>query len=360
MSTSRGDVRSRITAGVLFAALAALAPALVEAQPFGNWMILQGDGSNPPDHHGYSESASNPALNPTSAITIEGWVSLGNNSGGANCRSLIGKNWQTSFWVGLCGSTLRSYLTGSGSLLDGGSFPTSGEWTHFAVTYDGAMRRHYIHGELVQSHGETGSLPTSASALRIGSDVSYDFSPTGTLNEFRLWNVARTQDEIRSTINVPLTAPQPGLVAVWSDGQHDALGSFTGTLHGTVFFLNAPVTISCGSSNATFLCLFGHFSVGTVFRQGPPGSAETRAQVGPSNNGSGIFWFFSPDNWEVTVKMVNGCGLNSHNWTFITSDTSLFFRTEVTDVKAGVTKVYFNYPTLTPFSILDTSSMPCP
>ncbi|MCL5280335.1 MAG: hypothetical protein M1376_10560 [Planctomycetes bacterium] len=35
------------------------------------------------------------------------------------------------------------------------------------------------------------------------------------LDEIRLWNVARSPEEIRAALNTPLTGKEPGLVAYW-------------------------------------------------------------------------------------------------------------------------------------------------
>jgi hypothetical protein len=59
---------------------------------------------------------------------------------------------------------------------------------------------------------------------------------------------------------------------------------------------------------------------------------------------SGIFWFFSSDNWEVMTKALNGCSLNSHYWIFSAATTNVFYRMDVFDVRAGQQKIYFNYP----------------
>lgn len=100
-------------------------------------------------------------------------------------------------------------------MTNGGIVPNN-QWTHIAVTYDGVNRIHYINGEVAGTFPETGALPTNSAHVRIGSDVSWDYQPQGTLNEIRFWNVARSVDQLRGSINVPITAAQPGLVSVWS------------------------------------------------------------------------------------------------------------------------------------------------
>jgi hypothetical protein len=334
-------LRSRLLCWTLLALAGLLTLAgPVAAQPFGGIFSLA--SANP----GYIEIPSSPALNPTGAITIELWTSVGTLSAGSTCKSLIGKNWQVSYWVGVCGSgrVLRSYLKGSSSLLDAGVIPV-GEITHIAVTFDGTTRRHYVNGELVGFKTEPGPLPTSSQNLRIGSDFNYNFVPDASFSEVRLWSVARTVDQIRSTINVQLTTPQPGLVAAWGFGPTDNLGGHNGSIVGHFSALDLPIAPNCGAGTSTSLCLENRFSVSALYRTGPPGSAESVAHtVGCTNPGSGLFWFFSPDNWEVMVKTVNGCGLNSRHWIFTAATTNVFYRLTVYDVHAGAQKIFFNYP----------------
>jgi Concanavalin A-like lectin/glucanases superfamily len=329
------------------------------AQPFGGTFSLS--TSNP----GYIDIPSSPALNPTGGITIELWASIGNLTGSSVCSSLVGKNWQQSYWVGICnsasGRVLRSYLKGSSSRLDGGVLPVN-EITHIAVTFDGATRRHYINGELVASMPETGPLPVSSQDLRIGSDFNYDFVPNASFSEVRLWSVARTVDQIRSTINVQLTTPQPGLIAAWGLGATDNLGGHSGSVVGHFSVLDLPIAPNCGSTTSTFLCLDNRFGISAVYRTGAPGTAESPAQTAAcANPGSGLFWFFSPDNWEVMVKTVNGCALNSRYWLFTAATTNVFYRLTVYDIHAGAQKIYFNYPGPPAPAVTDTSAFAtCP
>ena len=91
-----------------------------------------------------------------------------------------------------------------------GTIPLS-ELTHIAVTYDGTTRRHYINGELVAlARPRPARSTTTSEGLRIGSDVSYDFTPNFSFSEVRLWNVARTQDQIRSPSTCGSPRRRPG------------------------------------------------------------------------------------------------------------------------------------------------------
>ena len=321
----------------------AAVPGAIRAQPFGSYLSLLGGGS-----HGGVEIPHHPSLNPTGALTIEAWVAISNSPSGEDCRSIVGKNWQQAWWLGLCTvggePTLRSYLKGGGSARNGGTIPL-GKATHVAVTFDGAQRRHFINGELAGTFAEAPPLTTSTSPMRIGSDVAWGFTPAGAIDEVRLWNVARTQAQLRAAINEPIASAEPGLVAVWAlDGNaQDVIGPRDGALFGAgVGFLAPPVAAGC-TDTATRLCLQGErFTVEVEWRN-PAGLTGPATVVGSSAD-TGILWFFHPNNWEVMAKVLNGCGINDRYWVFSAATTNVFYRMTVTDVEKGRTKIYFNYP----------------
>jgi hypothetical protein len=331
-------------------ALAAVSPIL--AQPFGAFLTLTGAS-------GYVEIPYSAALNPTSAFTFEAWVSVTDANGGTGCSSIAGNGWTQAWWVGICGTTLRSYLKGSTSNHDGGTLNSN--WNHIAVTFDGTNRRHYIDGEIVGTFPETGPLTTSTSAMRIGSDVSWQFTPSGAIDEVRLWNVARTTDQIRNTINVPLSAATPGLVAVWSlDGSGtDALGAHNGARTGAGGFLDFPVALGC-TPTATSMCFEGRFAVSASYRTSSGATGVGTVVPGASSN-SGLFWFFSSDNWELLVKELNGCGLNNRRWLFSAATTNVHYRLTVLDITHGAQKIYFNYQGVSAPAVTDTDAFAtCP
>lgn len=198
--------------------------------------LVQGQHMELPKGAGrYVEIPHDTALNPTNAITLEGRVKLTEASN--TCDTFIGKDYQTAYWVGVCDGVLRSYLRGTGSTRDGGTIAV-GAWTHFAVTSDGTTRRHYLDGVVVGEFDEDGPLTSNSTAVRIGSDIYWDFTPPALLDEIRLWNRALTGTEIQNWMDQQITESLPGLVAVWPldyDGR-DALGTFDGHLVGTPAF----------------------------------------------------------------------------------------------------------------------------
>ncbi len=331
-----------------------------QAQPFGAWLGFAESG-------GKVTVPADPDLNPTDAFTFEAWINVTLPAAGSSCKSIAGKDWRVAWWVGVCNvggaPTLRTYLQGSASVRNGGTVP-AGVWTHVAVTFDGSMRRHYINGEEALAVAETGPLTTSDSELRIGSDVSWELTPNGSIDEVRLWNVARTTSQLRSAINQRITAAQTGLVAVWplDANGNDALGGHHGTVTNAVGS-TFPVVFDCGSSTDTAACLNDRFVTTVRWRTNPtPGSpTDGVGTLVTTSADSGLYWFFAATNWELMVKALNGCGLNDRYWLFSAATTNVFYRLEVLDVRAGVQKIYFNYPGPPAPAVTDTNAFAtCP
>jgi hypothetical protein len=187
--------------------------------------------------HGYISIPADTVLD-TPQMTVEAWVSVRDAHNTSGCSSIAGNGYTTGWWLGICGTTMRSYFNGTQSLRDGGTIPaTPNTWVHIAAVTDGTTRRHYINGVLVSQGAETAPRSTSTREVRIGSDPDYGFTPAGAIDDLRIWSVARTQQQIRDTMfvrfnpNVPTTW-FPSLEA-WYAFEGDATDSWH-SHHGTI------------------------------------------------------------------------------------------------------------------------------
>ncbi|MCP5111839.1 MAG: hypothetical protein GY953_13495, partial [bacterium] len=73
------------------------------------------------------------------------------------------------------------------------------------------------------------------------------------------------------------------------------------------------------------------------------GSASEAAQVAPGGtDDSSNLWFFSPNNWEMLIKVLDGCGINNHYWVFFAATTDVGFTVTVTDTLTDTFKQYTN------------------
>jgi hypothetical protein len=73
----------------------------------------------------------------------------------------------------------------------------------------------------------------------------------------------------------------------------------------------------------------------------------------------GLFWFFSPTNPELLVKVLNGCAIGGYYWVFFSAGTNVGLTLTVTDTQTGNTFVRSN-PDLTPVpTVQATNALPC-
>ncbi|MCS6910997.1 MAG: C25 family cysteine peptidase, partial [Anaerolineales bacterium] len=161
---------------------------------------------------------------PRTAITIEAWVYRLRDD---HCETVVGKDWQTGYWLGFCPGRIRFYPRGIGSAVDGNAIIPAGVWTHIAVTYDGTRRRYYVNGELdLDSTASSGPLTSNNAQLGIGADPRSGYQTGsfyyfyGMLDEVRIWDVVRTQEEIRADMYREVWS-RGGLRGVWRlNGHH--------------------------------------------------------------------------------------------------------------------------------------------
>ena len=57
---------------------------------------------------------------------------------------------------------------------------------------------------------------------------------------------------------------------------------------------------------------------------------------------SGLFYFFNPDNWEMLVKVIDGCSFNNRYWVFAAATTNIEYKLVVTDTLTGSVRQFTN------------------
>lgn len=57
---------------------------------------------------------------------------------------------------------------------------------------------------------------------------------------------------------------------------------------------------------------------------------------------SAIFYFFGEDNWELLVKVLDGCTINNHYWVFASAGTNVEYTLTVDDLVSGAQASYRN------------------
>ncbi len=109
-----------------------------------------------------------------------------------------------------------------------------------------------------------------------------------------------------------------------------------------------PMPAICVAEESVF-CLGedGRFQVETEWSDfvggSGAGSQVTIPGIGlAKSDDSGLFYFFNRDNWELLVKVLDGCGINNHYWVFTAGTTNVEYTLRVTDTQSGQVKTYNN------------------
>ena len=147
----------------------------------------------------------------------------------------------------------------------------AGKWYHFAGVIDRATGRMeaYLDGQLVGVSTEVPDVDPFASTapLLVGQTAETSASYAsfrGVVDEVRLWNVARTQSQIRTDMSVNVAPDAPGLVGDWRFGElpvnaglvrDSSVNGNDGTILGTPVRLVPPVHTTALDSPADELWL---------------------------------------------------------------------------------------------------------
>jgi hypothetical protein len=127
----------------------------------------------------------------------------------------------------------------------------------------------------------------------------------------------------------------------WQYDNQDGLASGRALAAEVFFNFLTPVTPpgTCAPGPATLCLNGGRFRVQAQWNAG---AGSGPANVVSQSGDSGQFWFFSPDNTELTVKVLNACGDFDRYWVFASGLTDVEVQITVTDTQAGKTRRYFN------------------
>jgi len=190
-------------------------------EPGGNTLTFDGSSE-------YAEVPNSSSLNiGSNAVTLETWVKLaalpGSISGDyagifdsvTDCYVL---------YLDKAAQELRFKATDADDDYERPGIPQSvlstGQWLHVAGLYDGsAGEAHiYLNGTLQDAHTNaslTANVKTGQAASFGRNGVNSEYYWGGTLDEFRIWNTARSLDDIRDNMHREVLSSASGLVAYY-------------------------------------------------------------------------------------------------------------------------------------------------
>ena len=118
-----------------------------------------------------------------------------------------------------------------------------------------------------------------------------------------------------------------------------------------------PPTGECVPGTETLCLLESRYEVRAEWRTADGGSGQALAAA-PRTSDSGLFWFFDSDNWEMLVKVLDGCSINDHVWVFGASTTDLGYTITVRDTVTNRTRRYTNEAGRPAPAITDATAFP--
>ena len=178
-------------------------PKWVKAK-FGTGLELPGDAG------GYVVVDSTKKLE-LETLSIEAWVKVKEGTGkwqGIVCKQQAGcTNRNYGIWVNVNTSVLHAQIGANGACafsIDGTTDITDNKWHHLAFTYDGKIGRVYVDGKLENEAPNAESFQ-SGDPITIGvPNLDNANGLKGIIDEIRISNVARTEDEIQKAMDVGL------------------------------------------------------------------------------------------------------------------------------------------------------------
>jgi Concanavalin A-like lectin/glucanases superfamily/Peptide-N-glycosidase F, C terminal/Secretion system C-terminal sorting domain len=163
--------------------------------------------------------SNDPALNPTTAMTVEAWINATTWKNSIAGGSILAKDVDAPNrgYVLRCGNngSVQFMISDNGSwkAASSSSVMLTNRWYHIAGVYNGSNVLLYINGELIASTPAT-SISTSPVDLIIGDNPTWSGRAfNGVIDEIRIWNVARSQNDILSNMTTSFTGSEPGLVS---------------------------------------------------------------------------------------------------------------------------------------------------
>lgn len=117
----------------------------------------------------------------------------------------------------------------------------------------------------------------------------------------------------------------------------------------------------CIEGRSTLCLQESRFEVRVDFETVQNGGSSGDATAVELNDESGTFWFFSPDNTELLIKVLDGCAINGHYWVFYSATTNVGFTVTVTDHDTDTVETYTNQDLTEADPRLDTAAFAtCP
>jgi hypothetical protein len=178
-------------------------------------------------------NAEDPQIRPTAGMTLEAWVKPTEDPAAYNMNGIVsyltlqGADTESGFafmykegkWRFVVITANDNDVFNQLSSWPGIEIPYDGNtWTHIAGTYDGAIAKIFKNGVEQESYNTPGGAivwEDIATDLYIGKYLDGNTSFKGSIDEVRIWDIARLENEIQASMNSTVDVNEPGLTGYW-------------------------------------------------------------------------------------------------------------------------------------------------
>lgn len=203
-----------------------------------------------------------------------------------------------------------------------------------------------------------------------------------------LWALAgdrvRTLDPVARTLGAPSVAIGPhgaydmdadssGALWFWDEGvcsppcpSFHRLDPFTGAVTSgfgpsdqAVLMQDLVIRRHCTESESALCLQGGRFRAELTWKDFLGQTGVGRVAGGRSAD-TGLFYFFEKKNWEMMVKVLNGCDINGHFWVYGSASTTVEYSLTLTDLENGAVRTYTNPLGQSAITITDSAAFVCP
>ncbi|NOQ25756.1 MAG: T9SS type A sorting domain-containing protein [Bacteroidales bacterium] len=211
--------------------------------------------------------------NDWSEITLESWIKIPDEQNPIKWGRILSNYGGSKGGFGICLTKdfannkvnhLRFEIesTSEGQKAIDSKFPVDDNvWHHVAAVYNKDKMSIYIDGKLDAEVDVTNNLLIKKALEKCGFGNQFDggnWQPMkGVLDEIRIWNVARTPDDLKEFAHKPLVGNEDGLVAYYNVDKaegitfKDEAGNFDGTMSGGVTWAESKALITPFTLTAT-------------------------------------------------------------------------------------------------------------
>ncbi|HXT22090.1 MAG TPA: cellulase family glycosylhydrolase, partial [Thermoanaerobaculia bacterium] len=299
--------------------------------PDFSWGVLRADGSTKPAYAAYRDftvdhPAAPPLLLHDGRFRVQATWRTGDGRRGAG-QPLSFSRESGRFWFFNPGNTELVVKVLDGAAVNGqiwvfwGALSDVEYWLTVTDTTTGAIRRYHNAPGTLCGGADTRAFASPPPPALVAGGASAIASAS--------WLVAAPESPAPQS---PIVGDAPSFAAA-------AMAASPFSPASPPMSVAAPAATCAGGAQS--LCLGGNrFRVEGSWRL-PSGIAGPASAVAADAD-SGSFWFFSPDNLELAVKVLDGRGVNGRFWVFFGALSDVEYWVTVTDVASGAARTYHN------------------